>query len=142
MNIKLDKLFDDYKEVQKELFFSSYEEGALRIKNIQNELLSLSFEFVVKHPQVREIIFMLENSLLEIAIYHKQSDDVLLRHYRNLIKMSSCYDVESLCMTSLNLADEFFRRGNDKAANRILKKVSHKTKDLVNFCNSINIDRK
>ena len=73
MNIKLDKLFDDYKEVQKEMFFSSYEEGALRIKNIHNELLSLSFEFVVKHPQVREMIFMLESSLLEIPIYHKQA---------------------------------------------------------------------
>ena len=56
--------------------------------------------------------------------------------------MSSCYDVESLCMTSLNLADVFFRRGNDKAANRILKRISDKTKDVVNFCNSINAERK
>ena len=141
MNFNPDKFFDEYKEIQKEMFFSSYEEGKLRITTIQKELLSVNFKVVLRRPEIRAYLFLLENSLLEIAIYNHQSDKTLLRHYRNLLRMSSFYDVESLYIKSLNLADEFLRRGNKELADKILRRTRQRVKSMLKTCKAIISER-
>lgn len=142
MDRKRSKLTEAYIEIQKRMFFSSYEEGKSYISDIQNKLMSMNNWHIIKHPQIRSMLFLLEKTLLEIAIYHKQSNVVILKHFRNLLRLSSFYDVESIYLTMFIIVDEFNRRGNQELANKLLHKGSRKIKNTLKFCKYIISERK
>ena len=129
-------LFQKCIQLQKQMFFSSYQEGLERISELENELLAVPVERLKTIPDILGTLFSLERSLLEIAVYHHQPDDTILVHYENMLKFAPYYQAEKLTVITSVLIRDFRHRGNDKLANKLQKRLRSIVKDAKTFYNS------